>query len=92
MNYYIPGPLFIVAAMTTEGASGSKLTKLVTYHVLGNIYGNELITIVHSESVTHKFGSNHRSTRPSLDHALLAALIHCVNLLFELYTNVRAFF
>ena len=89
----IPGPLFlVVAAVTTEGASRSKFSELVTYHVLGYVNGNKLVTIVHCDSVTHEVGRDHRGARPSLDHSLLAALVHSVNFLLELYTDVRTFF
>ena len=35
--------------MTTEGAGGSELAELVTYHVLGNIDGNKLVAIVNGK-------------------------------------------
>ena len=78
--------------MATEGASGSELTELVPYHVLGYVNGNKLVTIVHCDSVTHEVGGNHAGARPSLYHSLLSALVHSVNLLLELDTDVRTFF
>ena len=92
MNEMIPGPLLIVTAVTTEGACGSELAKLVTYHVLRNINRDELVTIVYCKGVTHEVGRNHRSARPGLDHRLLATLIHGGHLLVELHTDKRAFF
>jgi len=88
----IPGPLLIVAAVTTEGACGSELAKLVTYHVLGNINRDELVTIVHCKGVSHEVGRNHRSARPGLDHSLLSTLIHGVNLLLQFHADKWAFF
>ena len=87
-----PGPLLVVAAVTTEGACQGELAQLVTDHVLGDVDGDELVTIVNSEGVSNEIGRNHRSARPSLDHRLLSALIHGVNLLLKFHADVRAFF
>ena len=88
----IPGPLLIVAAVTTEGACGSELAKLVTYHVLGNINRDELVTIVHCKGVSHEVGRNHRGACPRLDHVLLATFVHSKYFLLKLDINIWTFF
>ena len=92
MNF--PGSLLllVVTAVTTEGACGSELAQLVSHHVLGYVNGNKLVTIVYCDSVTYEVGRNHRGARPSLHNSLLTTLVHSVNLLLELDTDVRTFF
>ena len=41
--------------MAAEGTGRSKLTELVTYHILGNIYRNVLSAVVNSKCVTYLF-------------------------------------
>ena len=42
--------------MTAEVARRSKLAELVTYHVLGYVYRNELVTVVHGDGLAHEIG------------------------------------
>ena len=83
---------FLVAGMAAEYARRGKFAQLVSDHVFRNVNRDELITIVHSESVAYEIRRNHRSARPSLDNLLLAALLHFGYFLLQLYTDIWAFF
>ena len=76
--------------MTAEGARGSELAELVAYHVLGYVDRDELVPVVHGESMAHEFGGDHRSAAPCLDNRLLAALLHRGDFLLKLYADERA--
>ena len=75
------GLLLVIAGVTAERAGRSKLTELVTYHVLRYIYRNELVTIVNCDCVTYKVRGDH--TR---------GLIHSEHLVFQLNVDKRSFF
>ena len=75
--------LFLLATVTAELAGGCELAELVSYHVFGDIDGDELVAVVYCYGVAYEIGPNHRSTRPSLYHILLATLVHGENLLLE---------
>ena len=75
--------------MTFEGSRGSKLTELVTYHILGNIYRNVLSAVMNSKSVTYEIGENRGRTAPSLENLLLALFVHIENSLHKSFLNVR---
>ncbi len=78
--------------MTSKGASCGELTEFVAHHVFRYKYRDELIAIVYGKSVADKVGRNHRAARPSLDDALLAALVHCENPFFEFWIDEGPFF
>ena len=40
--------------MTAECTRRSKFSKLVPYHILGDINGNKLVTIVNCDSMTYE--------------------------------------
>ena len=63
--------------MTTEIAGRSELAQLVTHHILGYVYGNELISVVDSYRLTDEVRRNHTCARPSLDDSLLVPLGLC---------------
>lgn len=48
--------------MTAEDAGGSEFAKFVTHHVFGDVHGDELVSVVDGDSLTHKVGRNHRSS------------------------------
>lgn len=75
--------------MAAEDAGGSELAKLVTHHVLGDVHGDELVAIVHGNSLTHEVGRNHRSSRPCLDGNLLVGLLSLDNSFFQFVENIR---
>ena len=47
--------------MTAERAGGSKLAKLMAYHILRNIDGNVGLAIVHSDGQAYHIGDDHGS-------------------------------
>ena len=77
--------------MAAEDAGRSELAKLVTHHVLGDVHRDELVAIMHGNSLTHKVGRNHRSSRPSLDSDLLVGLLGLDNAFFQFVENIRTF-
>jgi hypothetical protein len=70
--------------MTTKQSGRSKLSQLVSYHILSDVNGHVTPTIVHGNGVPHHLGEDRRSSRPSLDHPLLTASIHVLNSLQQL--------
>ena len=77
--------------MATERASRRKFTQLVSDHILGNVHGNELISVMHSNSLTHKIRRNHRSSRPSLYRNLLVRLLCLYYSFLQFMENIRTF-
>jgi len=66
--------------MAAESAGQGELTQLVTDHVLGNKNRDELIAIVHSQSVTDELGGNGAAPRPGFDHLLLIDPVELIDL------------
>ena len=86
-------PLFLlVAGVAAESTCGGELTKLVAYHVLGNVYGNEFVTVVNCESMAYEFGSDHGCAAPRLDDVLLAGGFHVGYFLLKLNADEGTFF
>ena len=86
-------PLFLlVAGVAAEGACGGELSELVTYHVLSYIYGNELVSVVHCESMAYEFRSDHGCAAPRLDDVLLAGSFHVGYFLLKLDADEGTFF
>ena len=77
--------------MAAEDAGGSELAEFVTDHVFGDVHGNELIAVMHGDSLTHKVGRNHRSSRPCLDGNLLVRLLRLDYTFFQFVENIRTF-
>lgn len=77
--------------MAAEDAGGSELAKLVTHHVLGDVHGDELVAIVNGNSLTHKVGRYHRSSRPCLDGNFLVRLLCLDYSFFQFVENIRTF-
>lgn len=77
--------------MTAEDAGRSELAKLVTHHVLGDVHRDELIAVMHGDSLTHKVGRYHRSSRPRLDGNLLVGLLRLDYSFFQFVENIRTF-
>ena len=77
--------------MALEGTGKSEFTKLVTYHVLGNIYRNVLSAIVNCDGVTDKLREYRRGTRPGLENLLLILFVHSYDTVEELLFNVGCF-
>src|SRR5690606_37875531 len=79
------------AGVAPEGAGRRELTELVPDHVLGDVDRAELLAVVDGQRVGEHVGRDHRATAPRLDHALLAALVHLLDLATELVVDVGAF-
>ena len=54
-----PWELLLVTCMATETTRGRELTQLVSYHVLGNVDRDELVTIMNCNCMSHEIGGNH---------------------------------
>ena len=77
--------------MTLEGSGGSKLTELVTYHILGNLYRAVLASIVDRARVTDEFREDRRSAGPCLENFLLILRVHGFDSFEKLLFDERAF-
>ena len=80
------------AAVRTERPRESELTQLVPDHVLRDVHGDELVTFVDCQCVTHEIGRDHGASGPRLNHPLLTGSIKRANLLEELLVDVRSLF
>jgi hypothetical protein len=82
--------LFILG-VATEGTGGSKLTQLVTDHILLDIHGHMLPAVMDSDGVANESGEDGGAAAPGLEDLLLVLLVHCLDSLEELRGNIRAF-
>ena len=78
--------------MTTEIARGGELAELVTHHVLSDVNGNELVSVVDSDRLTYEVRRDHTCTRPSFDDRLFVAFRLGDYFRFELGVDKRSFF
>ena len=76
--------------MAGELAGRCKLAQLVANHVLGDVYGHMLAAVMNGESVTNELGEDGGGTAPGLHDALLASLVHSLDLFVQGRQNVRA--
>ena len=63
----VPGLFFLVAGVTAEGSCGGEFAEFVTYHVFGDVDGNEFVAVMDSEGMTDEFGGDHRGAAPGFD-------------------------
>jgi hypothetical protein len=63
--------------VTLERAGQRKLAELVTDHIFGNKDRNMLLAIVDRDRQTDELGEDRRTTRPSLDRALVVIGANC---------------
>ena len=78
--------------MVFEAASQREFAELVSDHVFSNEDRNESLTVMNVDRMTDKVGGDHRTTRPSLDRLLVAALVHFFDFISEMAVNKRPFF
>lgn len=79
----MPFQLFLATRVSPEVTRGSELSQFMPDHVLGNIYGDELVPIMHGKGVAHEIRRNRRTTAPCLNDSSLGALhVHLSNFLF----------
>ena len=76
--------------MAPKSPRRGKFTKLVANHVLGNVNWNELVTVVHGQGMSHKFGRDRRPSCPGLYPPLVSGLVHLVDFLLQLGLYIRA--
>ena len=83
--------LFILG-VATEGTGGSKLTQLVTDHVLLDIDRHMTAAVVDSDGMADEGGEDGGAAAPGLQDLLLTGLVHLFDSLDQLRGNKRAFF
>src|SRR5258708_3011721 len=78
--------------MTSKTPCRRKLAQFVTYHVLGNVYGDELLPVVDRHRVPDEIGQDGRAARPRPYHFLLVLLVHRGDLLGDVAVGERPSF
>src|SRR5438552_813933 len=78
-------------AVPAEDPGRHELPELVTHHVFRDIDRNELVAVVHRQRVADELRQHRRAARPGLEHALLAAAVHPLDLLHQRVDHVRTF-
>ena len=76
--------------MAAESTRGSELTELVSYHILGYINRDELVSVVNGNRLTYEIRRDHACARPGLDDRLVA-LGSGDNLSLEFRIDIRSF-
>ena len=77
------------AAMRTKSSGRRKLSKLMSYHVLGYINRDEPFSIMHGDSMTYHLRDNCRTPRPRPDDAFFLSLPHQLNFLQQMVVKKR---
>src|SRR5439155_13074651 len=77
--------------VSAEDAGRHELTELVAHHVFRDVDRNELIAVVHRERVADELRQHGRTARPGLEHALLAAAVHRLDLAYHRVDDVGTF-
>ena len=62
----------LLTCVTAEYTGRGELAELVADHVLGDIDGDELVPVMHSDGKADEIRRNHRGARPGLDCGFLA--------------------
>ncbi len=75
--------------MAPEQPRGGELSELVANHVLRDVHGNELVTVVHRDRMPDEIRRNGTRPRPGLDDRSLISGIHSVDLGKQLSVEVR---
>jgi hypothetical protein len=78
--------------MTSECSRRRKLTQAMPDHVLRNVNWDKFLSVMYSYRQADEIRSNHRRSRPRLDHDPLIALIDFLDLLLQFGVNIRSFF
>src|SRR5437867_2903245 len=78
-------------AVPAEDAGRHELAQLVTHHVFRDVDRDELVAVVHRERVADELRQHRRAPRPRLEHALLAAAVHPLDLPHQRVDDVRTF-
>ena len=81
-----------VSTMALEGARRAEFTEFVAHHVFGHVDTDEVLSVVHHESMTHEVWCDHRRACPCLDRFLLRGIVHLVDFPEKLLIDERSFF
>ena len=76
--------------MSTEVSRRNELAQFVANHILGHVYRNVLLAVIHSDRVTDEGRENGRAAGPRLDDALVALLIHFIDLVKQVLICERS--
>ena len=69
------------SAVAAEHPRRRELAELVAHHVLRDVDRDELVAVVHGERVADELRRDRAAARPGLEHVLLAAAVHRLDLL-----------
>ncbi len=67
-------PLFLgllVGRVTFKGTRQSEFAQLVTYHLVGDVHGYVLLTVVHGNGQTDEIGQHHGTARPGFNRTFV---------------------
>src|SRR3990172_9332447 len=78
-----------VGPVAPEGAGGGELPQLVAHHVLRDVDRDELLPVVHGQSVPHELRGDGRAAGPRLQDLLVPAPVHLLDPLQQLGLDVR---
>ena len=90
--HHFPLLLICSGSVTMEGTSHSKFAQLMTNHVLIDVHRNVLTAVVNGDRQTNHFRNDGRTTGPSLERALIAALLGLGNLFHQGSVYKRSLF
>src|SRR2546427_60821 len=79
-----------LGAVAAEQPRRRELPELVPHHVLGDVHRDELVPVVHRQSVAHEVRRDRAAPGPRLEHLLLVLLVQDPDLLEERRLHVRA--
>src|SRR5919109_3913521 len=82
--------LFGVGAVAAEVARRRELPQPVADHVLADEHGHVLASVVDRDRVPDHVGIDHRGARPRANHALVARLVHLLDLFSQARADERA--
>ena len=77
--------------MAAEGPGGRELTQLMAHHVLLDVDGHVLPTIMDSDGVAHEGGEDGRAAAPGFQDLLLILRVQFLDPLQKLRGDIRAF-
>lgn len=83
---------FLVTGVSAECAGGGEFAEFVSYHIFGDVHGDEFVTVVYSEGMTYELGSYHGGAAPRLDDVFLSAGIHIGYFFLQFYGDKGSFF
>src|SRR5215469_17072520 len=76
-------------SVTFERARRCELAQLVPHHLLGDVNGDELLPVMHSDGVADHVRQNRRTPRPRFHHFLFVARIHPFDFFAQMLIDKR---